>query len=86
MAVFLKYVSKSREQLRQLLRKNKNFECPETRFVDRSGGRVSNRIKDVVHLKFSPLGWRFHLFDMIGSGFVERISSGNGQYFIRLHE
>ena len=84
MGRFLKWIGDSRNELLKIIKRCRNNECPESRLVNHTvASGATRRSDDVIHLKVSPLGWRFHLYDAIGSGLTERIASGGGNFFIR---
>jgi hypothetical protein len=83
MGRFLKWIGDSRNELLKILKRCRNNECPEYRLVSRTVATAARRSDDAIKLKASPLGWKFHLYDTVGSGLVERIASGGGNYFIR---
>lgn len=79
MGLFIKWVENTRQELTRALRRCSNNECPETRFVagtGRRGGAGGDKSK--LKLRTSPLGWRYHLYDAVGSERVERYSVGGG--------
>lgn len=83
MGLFIKWVSKTRDELTACIRRCSHGEIPES--------RLNGHGRDKLKLKSSPLGWRFHLYDALGSERVERYCIGGSdssgrtqQTFLRL--
>ena len=69
MGLYVKWINATRTQLKRVLERCTHRECAEKRFFGQNS-------KDMIKLKTSPLGWKYHLYDNLGSMRVERYYVG----------